>query len=217
MTSTVIDAVVFDFGGVLTLAPPHHHFETLRNLCGLDIETLRREYTRQRPDYDRGTIDSREYWNRVVDSRKKPAEPQVIRSLFQADAEGWNRINQPMLEWAFSLQAAGMRTGILSNMPRDILGWIEERFRWIDRFEVRIFSCDLGVNKPQPPIYRECLDALALQGDRVLFIDDRVENVEGAKRAGFRAVLFRGFEDCLGEISRQGWLSAEPGTDREHG
>ena len=216
MTSKVIDAVVFDFGGVLTLAPPDHHFETLGDLCGLDLEILRREYKRQRPDYDRGTINSREYWSRVADSRGKPAEPQVISSLFEADAEGWNRINQPVLEWVFSLQAAGMRTGILSNMPRDVLGWIKERFEWIDRFEVRIFSCDLGANKPEPAIFRECLDALSLQGDRVLFIDDIAENVEGAKRAGFRTVLFRSFEDCLEEIYRQGWLPAEPGTDQEY-
>ena len=212
-----MEAVVFDFGGVLTLAPPEDHVETLRNLCGLDRATFEREYRRQRVDYDRGAIDSREYWARIVDSNGRPPEPQILRSLFQADVEGWTRVNRPVLEWAAHLQAAGVRTGILSNMPRDILEWVRGRFRWLDRFQVKIFSCDLGVNKPDPAIFRACLDALSLRGSKVLFLDDMGQNVEGAKRAGMRTVLFRNLEDSLKEISKQGWLPAELTVDQEQG
>jgi putative hydrolase of the HAD superfamily len=207
--SAEIEAVVFDFGGVLTLQPLDRHLESLRALCGLDRPAFVAEYRRQRPDYDRGVIDSREYWSRIMDSRGKPVDPGILSSLFEADQVAWTRINEAVLSWAFHLQDAGVRIGILSNMPRDILKRIETRFLWFDRFEARVFSCDIGVNKPDAQIYRACLDALRLEAGQVLFLDDVPENVQGAERAGFRTVLFRSLDDALDRIAENGWLPAE--------
>ena len=207
--STEIEAVVFDYGGVLTLQPLNHHLEKLRALCGLDPSTFDLEYSRQRGDYDRGTIDSREYWSRVMDCAAAPVDPQNIRLLLEEDVAGWSRINEPVLDWARQLQEAGVRTGILSNMPRDVLQRIEARFHWLDRFEVRIFSCELGANKPEAEIYQACLDALDLQAGKALFLDDIPENVKGAERGGFKAILFRNFEDALRRIADNGWLPAK--------
>jgi putative hydrolase of the HAD superfamily len=213
--STQIEAVVFDFGGVLTLRPLDRHVEKLRTLCGLDGPTFTAEYRRQRSDYDRGTIDSREYWSRIIDSAGQPVEPEILQALFDEDTASWTRINEAVLNWAFGLQEAGMRIGILSNMPRDILKRIETRFRWFQRFEARIFSCDIGANKPEAEIYRACLDALQLEGDRVLFLDDMLENVKGAERAGIRTVLFRNLDDALHRIRECGWLPEKLTVNKE--
>jgi putative hydrolase of the HAD superfamily len=215
--STQIEAVVFDFGGVLTLQPMDHHVESLRALCGLDRTTFDAQYRRQRSDYDRGTIDSREYWSRVLDSRGKPVDPRILRSLFEEDTAGWTRINEAVLNWAFALQEAGVRTGILSNMPRDILELIENRFQWFDRFEVKVFSCDVGANKPEAEIYRACLDAFGLEAGKLLFLDDVPENVKGAERAGFKTVLFRNYDDALHQIAEKGWLPANLLSNQEAG
>ena len=204
--SVQIEAVVFDFGGVLAWQPPDGHPESLRKICGLDRSIFDLEYRRQRPDYDRGAIDSREYWSRIMDSRGKPVEPGTLQSLFEVDTAGWTRINDQMLNWAGRLQEAGVRTGILSNMPRDIRTRIESRFRWFDRFEVKVFSCDVGMNKPQAGIYRSCLDELQLEAGKVLFLDDSPENVKGAEQLGIKGVLFRCYEQALLQIAENGWL-----------
>jgi putative hydrolase of the HAD superfamily len=202
-----IEAVVFDFGGVLSLQPEEHHLEDLLRLSGLDRPTFDREYRRQRPEYDRGAIDGREYWSRVLDSRGGTAGEEVIRSLSEQDRTSWTRINREVLRWARRLQEAGVRTGILSNMPRDILEWIRGHYRWIEDFEVGIFSCIVGINKPDPRIYSVCLNAFGLSPSRLLFLDDSVENVEGAGRAGFRAVLFSSLQDALQRIGANQWLA----------
>jgi putative hydrolase of the HAD superfamily len=131
---------------------------------------------------------------------------EKIRALIEEDTAGWTQINEPVVAWAQSLQSAGVRTGILSNMPRDILERIVDRFEWIVAFEAKIFSCDLGVIKPESEIYRACLDTLGLEGSKVLFLDDSPENVEGAMRAGIRTVLFRKLADALHKIVHEGWL-----------
>jgi putative hydrolase of the HAD superfamily len=207
--SEAVSAVVFDFGGVLTLPPLDHHVENLCTLCGLERQVFEREYRHQRTDYDRGVIDSREYWSRVVNSTGKILQAETYQALFEGDAAAWTRINQSVLDWAKRLQRAGVRIGILSNMPRDILHWIEERFAWINDFEVRVFSCDLGMNKPSADIYKSCLQALKLEGGQVLFIDDVPENIAGAERAGIKAVLFRGLGHTLTTIAEHGWLPTD--------
>jgi putative hydrolase of the HAD superfamily len=141
-----------------------------------------------------------------MDSKGKAVGPGILQSLFEADTAGWTQINDAVLDWAGRLQHAGMRTGILSNMPRDILERIESRFHWFDRFEVRVFSCDIGVNKPEAAIYRTCLDELGIEAGKVLFIDDIPANVGGAADAGFRTVLFRSYDDALLQIAKNGWL-----------
>jgi len=213
--SVDIEAVVFDFGGVLTQQPLDSHRDKLRALCGLDPSVFTSEYRRQRPAYDRGAIDSREYWSRVMDSRGEPADPEILRSLFEEDVASWTRVNEAVLNWTFVLQEAGVRTGILSNMPRDMLERIETLFRWFDRFDVKIFSCDVGVSKPDPSIYRTCLDALGLEAGKVLFFDDVPANVKGAEQAGIRTVLFRDYEDALRQVAEKGWLPQKLNVNQE--
>jgi putative hydrolase of the HAD superfamily len=204
--SVQVEAVVFDFGGVLTLQPLDSHIERLREICGLDRSTFDLEYKRYRPEYDRGAIDSLEYWSRIMDSRAKPVEPEILGSLFEADTAGWARVNNEVVNWAARLQEAGMRTGILSNMPRDTLARMKSSFPWFDRFEVKVFSCDVGMNKPEAGIYRSCLDELRLDPEKVLFLDDIPENVRGAEEVGIRSILFCSYQQALRQIAERGWL-----------
>ena len=52
-----------------------------------------------------------------------------------------------------------------------------------------ICSGQLGVLKPEPESYRACLRELGARAETTLFVDDRAENVEGARAAGLDAIL----------------------------
>jgi putative hydrolase of the HAD superfamily len=94
------------------------------------------------------------------------------------------------LELAREIKAAGVRTAILSNMPHDLLEEMRKNFDWLDEFDVQIWSCEHGIVKPDPAIYRLCLNALGCEPHRTLFFDDRPNNIEGARQAGMKAHLF---------------------------
>ena len=47
-------------------------------------------------------------------------------------------------------------------------------------FKVALSSCYLGLRKPDAAIYKRALDILGRPAERILFIDDRKENVAGA-------------------------------------
>ena len=79
------------------------------------------------------------------------------------------------------------RLGILSDaMPS--LYPLMRGYGILDLFDAVVISTHIGATKPDPRMYAAILDALGAETGDCLFIDDRIVNVEGAKRAGLNAV-----------------------------
>ena len=67
------------------------------------------------------------------------------------------------------------------------------RRNWPDFFErgtENFFSYELGFHKPDERIYRTALEHLGAKPEECFFLDDRLENVEGARAVGIDAHLF---------------------------
>ncbi len=62
-------------------------------------------------------------------------------------------------------------------------------------FDHVTFSCEIGVLKPEPEIYEHALRGLGVAPAEAVFLDDRPENVEGARHLGLHAELFTTWED----------------------
>jgi len=80
--------------------------------------------------------------------------------------------------------------GALNNETRETNAYRLKTFGLRQLFDVVLSSCYLGLRKPEPEIYQRALEILARPAERILFIDDREENVAAAHEAGFRTVLF---------------------------
>jgi putative hydrolase of the HAD superfamily len=204
--SDMIDAVIFDFGGVLGLPQDPERAAAMASLCGLSLEQFFTIYPLERLELDRGTLPTEEYWGRIIRAGGITPDDGLIARIEREDALGWTRINDAMVEWAAELRSAGYRTAILSNMPVDKLAFMREsgRFEWIRDFDPAIFSCDFSLVKPEPAIYRLCLDRLGAAPARCLFLDDSAVNVEGARACGINALHFGTAADSVGEL-RQRW------------
>jgi putative hydrolase of the HAD superfamily len=66
---------------------------------------------------------------------------------------------------------------------------------WLDEFDVQVYSCEIGLVKPQPEIYRHCCDRLGSLPTETLFLDDKKVNVEGARRVGLTSWVFESAPD----------------------
>lgn len=84
--------------------------------------------------------------------------------------------------------------GALNNEARETNEFRLQHFGLRNLFQITLSSCYLGLRKPDPAIYQRALDLLGRPAQRVLFIDDRAENVSGAAAAGMQAILFTGVE-----------------------
>ncbi len=188
-----VTTVILDFGGVLGLPQDPVRAANMASLCGCTMEEFSRLYQRDRLELDRGTLTTEEYWSRILRARGVPATPGVITRIEEEDSLGWTRINDRVVAWSRELRAAGYATAILSNMPFDKLAYMRKipAFDFIDEFPVTVFSCEHRIVKPEPAIYRLCLDLLAKSPGECLFLDDSPINVDGGSAAGIPTYLFR--------------------------
>jgi putative hydrolase of the HAD superfamily len=183
-------AVIFDYGGVLSLPQDPAAEAEMASLCNLPLDIFGIEYNRERAALDLGKRTPIEYWKRILAVGGVTAESaERIASL---DLRSWSRINRRMVLWALELRGAGVKTAVLSNMPQSMLDWMKEDrgFDWISGFSPRVFSCDVGLAKPQPEIFELCLEGLGIPREECLFIDDSAVNVEAAAGLGIRSLRF---------------------------
>ena len=196
-----IQAILFDFGKVLTLPPNPDAWFRLGELAGLSEQALDEGYWRDRDDYDEGLLTGDEYWQRVAGS---PLSPDVLRDLKATDVALWTDMNPPMLDWVNALHAAGFRTGILSNMPDAMAEGICARFDWMRNFDHTVWSHALKMRKPQPGIYAAAVAGLGVPAETILFIDDKAENTQAAEAAGLQAIRYDDHEQFVREMHRRG-------------
>jgi putative hydrolase of the HAD superfamily len=182
-------AVIFDYGRVLSLPPSDTDWLALAAATGLTLDTLHYRYWEHRDPYDRKEISAAEYWERVTGDI---IEGDRLAELIALDDAQWTKVNPEMLRRARQLSAAGLKIAILSNMQVDMLRVMRAKFDWLDEFDVQMYSCEVGLVKPDPEVYLECLRRLNVQSKEALFLDDKQKNTSGAEAIGMHTLLFDG-------------------------
>jgi putative hydrolase of the HAD superfamily len=112
-----------------------------------------------------------------------------------------------MVEWAQQLQRAGVRTGILSNIGDAMTDGLLAKFEWLQDFHHCVWSYRLRVAKPEAAIYQAAAEALATAPSKILFIDDKTENIQAAHQVGMQAIQYSDHESFVREMERQGFAS----------
>jgi len=191
--------VLFDFGGVLCFHPSEERFAPIAAIFGLTARELIPLFWARRVEYDAGRLEAREYWSGVAQAAGRRFEEIAVPELVRLEVELWSSFDERVLGWAAHLRSRGFKTGILSNLP----GALGEKLRatpgFLDPFDHVTFSYEIGSAKPEPAIYRDAIGGLGLEPGEILFLDDRLENVEGARSAGMLAELFSTWEEFLEE------------------
>jgi putative hydrolase of the HAD superfamily len=82
--------------------------------------------------------------------------------------------------------------GALNNEARETNDYRFTQFGLRRFFKVALSSCYVGLRKPQAAMYRRAIDILGVPARRILFIDDRQENVDGATAEGMKSIRFTG-------------------------
>jgi putative hydrolase of the HAD superfamily len=108
------------------------------------------------------------------------------------DASSWSDYRETVWDIAAEFRARGNRIAMLSNGVAEIICRVRTERHLEALFDVVIVSCEVGQCKPEPDIYRMCLDQLAVPAALTLFVDDRLENVAAAENAGLRTFHFSG-------------------------
>jgi putative hydrolase of the HAD superfamily len=175
-----------DDGEVLALAPSAADRDALESEAGAGGPGFRACYWEHRPAYDRADIGTARYWAQVLGHAPEAAR---LRRIAELDTIMWSRPDRASLGAAASAAGRGVKLALLSNAPARLAGQLD-RLSWLAPLCPRISSGNVGMVKPEPGSYALALEALGAAPQDVTFIDDRLENVLAARRAGMRATLF---------------------------
>ncbi len=183
------DAILFDVGGVLLTNgwDQRERAAAVKNFQ-LDAAALELRHAKFFEAWERGEISGKAYLNEVVfyEPRNFPLGEFFAFMLAQSQLLPGGAL--PILE---ELSASNhYLLGALNNEARETNANRFSRFGLRQYFKVAFSSCYMGLRKPEPAMYRRAIDILGCPPQRILFIDDREENVAGAAAAGIKAIRF---------------------------
>lgn len=183
--SETTQVVLFDFGGVVIKTPFELGDHEWRGPFGPATDEL----------WDlsqSGEITERDYWHRrATELHPDSSDPtfSFMRTLYDQPED---RIVRPeIVALMDELERGEVRVAALTNdlakfHPPE---W-RQRMTVIQRFDPLIDLSHAGILKPQPEAFERAVEELGVPAGAVVFLDDQLPNVEGARAAGLSAVWF---------------------------
>ena len=189
MARSKIRAVIFDIGRVLIGLDLSRAMQGLAVGVTLTPEELWAAIEKDPSwkDWQEGRISARDYHLKLT--------KRVGSSLpFERFAEAWNLafVPEPLQDPAlFERLSKRYKLALLSNTDPVHVAHIESHYDFFRFFPTRIYSCVLGVAKPNPLIYREALRACKVKAGEAVYIDDVPAYVEAARALGITGIRYQ--------------------------
>jgi putative hydrolase of the HAD superfamily len=194
-----IEAVLFDFGGVLSEEGFKNGLQAIARVNGLDEES----FVRTASDvihacgYVIGKVSENAYWEMLRGATGIRGDDQHLRNeiLSRFKMRKW------MIDIVKSLKELKVCVGILSDQTN----WLDEldaRDNFFRQFDHVFNSYHMGKSKKDPSHFKDVVRILKIEIHKVLFIDDDARNCERAERAGLKVIHYRDRRLFLEEIAR---------------
>jgi len=193
---TMINAIIFDYGGVLSAETSLRSFGALyAPKFGKNVEEFSELIVENWAHARVNAISSRLFWNNLagfigIDSH-------IVRKDFM-DFFGFR---EDVFALVKKLKKNGYRLGLLSNQIEDWLEEIIENRKFNQLFDVIVTSYTSKIAKPDISIFKETIVKLQVKPAECVYIDDLEKNIPPAKHLGMKTILFTDFETLKKELS----------------
>jgi len=152
--------------------------------------------------YETGLMTQNEFYSEIRESTGYLGDFEEFSSHF---SDIFSPI-EPMVALQAELRKRGMPTYIFSNTNDLAIGHIRKNFPFFANFDGYILSYEHGVMKPEDKIYEVVEKTSGRRGRDILYLDDRLENVEGGARRGWQVILQESPEKSISFIKDLGLL-----------
>ena len=198
-----IDAVIFDIGNVLIEWNPERYYDRVigeerrkRMFAEVDLHAMNDRVDRGE-DFTATIYDTAEAY---------PAWRDEIRQWH----DNWIELAAPVIEPSVALlralRARGVPVFALTNFGIGSFAYARTQYSFLDEFDRHYVSGHMGVIKPDPRIYEMVEDDCGIAPGRLLFADDRPDNIRMAEARGWQTHLFDGPDGWGARLRAEGLL-----------
>jgi putative hydrolase of the HAD superfamily len=135
--------------------------------------------------YESGAVNRRQFFEQIRDDIGFQGDLAEFGGYF---ADIFTEIPQ-MTTLHAELRGRGFKTYIFSNTNDLAIEHVERNFPFFKNFDGYIYSCDVGAMKPGAKIYEAMEKLCGRTGADIIYLDDRLENVQAGLARGWRAIL----------------------------
>lgn len=191
----MVKAVIFDIGGVLMDMDVERCSKSFKENCGLmKIDEFLDPCHQKGPisELEEGLISEREFYDKMesfsrpgtTDKQIEDSFDSLLRSIAPEKVELVKRLHKD-----YNLY-------LLSNNNSITMKFIGEEFARLGipfetTFKELFISYQLKLQKPSRAIFEEVTRRCGCKAEEILFIDDSMSNVEGAQKAGLKALFYK--------------------------
>ena len=194
-----IKALIWDLEGVLLKTEDDNLYLTVAKKLNAPYEKVREIFFSDLNDkMDLGEVTQDQFNAYVMDTLQISREKTALLEKV-VDEESY--IDKDLVRIITKLRR-DYKTGLLSNYSKDLRSKIENEWALGSAFDEIIISCEVGVIKPDPAIFSLMLERLGVKAEESVFIDDRIKNIDGAKKMGFHTIFFTNKEQAMEELTR---------------
>jgi putative hydrolase of the HAD superfamily len=208
----MVEAVIWDFGGVLTTSP-FEAFARFESERGLPADIIRRtnavnHHENAWAKFERAEVDIETFDQLFAEeSRALGAEVRGkdVLPLLSGDL-------RPEMVEALKLIKSRFKTGcITNNLPANAIGSASGRSLYVAEvmvlFDHVIESAKIGLRKPDPRIYRMMIEALGVDPGHCVYLDDLGVNLKPAREMGMTTIKVTSAPQAIAELEAATGLS----------
>jgi len=191
---------LFDLGGVFFDWDPHHFYKDIFD-------------TQDERDYFLNNVCN-DQWNIQQDAGRliKDAEIDLIRDFprykneirlyYKNHRKMFRKIFQKSIDVLFDLKNKGYECYVLSNWSWETFQGMDKEYPFLKKFDGLIISGKEKLIKPEEKIYKLAINNFNLVPEETVFIDDKKENIEAAKKLGFLTIHLTNPEIIIQNINK---------------
>mgnify|MGYP001612352286 FL=1 len=198
----MIKAITFDLDGVYFVNGKSNFIANIVKLGVSESEAKRvfLESDEMNHQYKEGKMNDEEYWTWASKEWKLDKTPKELIDLLISGYE----IDQNVVETVKKVRANGYKTLICTNnFPARING-LQERFKFLDDFDAKAVSYEIGSSKPDSKIYQRLIEVSGVNADEIVYADDHDENIVEAQKLDINAFFYDGFDKFISKLNELG-------------
>ncbi len=217
--SAEVKAVVFDFGGVVGSFFLEKSCPYISQSLAIPLRIVKKSLLPRLNKMVEEGQDEELFWQSYAARYGKKLPEGWVERWYSYNRQNV-LLNKDMQELIGQLHEQGCLTPMLSNV-RPYRARILRHKGIYDSFSPVLLSCELGLRKPDLRIYKILLQMLDLPPDEVVFVDDKRQNINAARKLGIDGIRFWSAGQLQNQLEQRGmvftseWSSRHPLRDEK--